>query len=351
MKTLYWIDDTHDEGKPPNEAARKRLENGLKAKLQIEQIEDREQFDKLLPTITAVKTCGVIMDYQLTKVGKKGQMAFGTTWASEIRAAQPTIPVIGISHERERDIPKFRLESFLAFFQRGVLLGASPPIGNLSALLTGYGEICERGKRQGGKSGVDLMVNLIMPPPDVTDLIRAAIPAALRGSWDAESPHVAGRWLWHELQGMPGLLFDELGLATHLGLNLKGLQRACSRFAMARYEGAFASDGRPRWWVGAIREIFEKQVGHQIVGPVSNARVELLQAMRIKTDERDSLLSRPYGRKNSTAVPDCVAYRDDEREDDHRVQASYDDTFVDDSDANAALGFEPRRLFSPNKGE
>src|SRR5689334_7592396 len=140
MKTLYWIDDTHDEGKPPNTAAQDRLEKGLRVKLKIAKIADRKQFDELLPSIVAEKTRGVIMDYQLTKVGELGQMAFGTTWAAEIRAAHPTIPVIGISHERERDIPKLRLESFLAFFQRDQLLGAKPPISNIFALLNGYGQ-------------------------------------------------------------------------------------------------------------------------------------------------------------------------------------------------------------------
>jgi hypothetical protein len=349
MKTLYWVDDTHDEGKPPNAAAQKRLESGLRVKLQIEKIKDREQFDKLLPTIIGAETCGVIMDYQLTKVGESGQMAFGTTWAAEIRAAQPTVPVIGISHERERDIPKLRLESFLAFFQRDQLLGANPPIRNISALLKGYGQACKAKQRQKSTTGVELMVKLTKPPATVKNLVRSAIPQALRGEWDAETPHVAGRWLWHELQGMPGFLFDELGLATHLGLNLKGLQLVCQCFGDARYQGAFASDERPRWWIAAIRGIVEQIVGQQLVGSIANAREEFLRAAKTKSTDLRSLLSRPHGHKNSEAIPDCVAYEDDEREEDHRVQALFEDTFVDDRDANAAFGFEPRRVYGPQK--
>jgi hypothetical protein len=344
MKALYWIDDTHDEGKPPNASAQKRLESGLRVKLQIEKIKDRDQFGKLLPTIIKEKTCGVIMDYQLTKVGESGQMAFGTTWAAEIRAAQPTIPVIGISHERERDIPKFRLESFLAFFQRDQLLGPKPPIANISALLKGHSQVCKIKDRQNGKAGVDLMVKLTRPPVAVVDLVRAAIPQVLRGEWDAETPHVAGRWLWHELQGMPGFLFDELGLATHLGLNLKGLQLVFPCFESARYRGAFSSDERPRWWIAAIRGIVDHILGQQLVGSIAEARDEFLKA-KIKNTDFSSLLSRPHGHKSSDAIPDCVAYGDDEREEDHRVQAVFEDTFVDDRDANAAFGFEPRRVF------
>lgn len=349
MKTLYWIDDTHDEGKPPNEHARKRLERGLKVKLQIEAVNDREQFSKLLPTIDETNTCGVVMDYQLTKVGEKGQMAFGTTWASEIRAAHPTIPIIGISHERQGDIPQFRLASFLAFFQREQLMGPNPPFEDISALLSGYSQVCDALRNQDNQSGVDLMVRLINPPATVADLIRAVIPPALRGQWDEESPHVAGRWMWHAFQGLPGFLLDELGLATHLGLNLNGLLRVCSKFDPARYRGAFASDGRPRWWLGAIREIFDKIVGAPIVGQVSHARQDLLKAARVKFAERGALLSHAYGRKDSGEIPDCVAYSDDLREEGNRVQVLCEDTYVDDRDANPAFGFEARRIFSRRK--
>jgi hypothetical protein len=349
MKTLYWIDDSHDKGKPPNAAAQKRLEKGLNVQLRVEAINEREQFGKLLSTLDGTKTCGVIMDYQLTKVGENGQMAFGTTWAAEIRAAHPTVPVIGISHERENDIPKLRLESFLAFFPREQLMGPTPPIQDILALLSGYSIVCKILKKQDGKPSVDLMVDLAMPPKHIADLFRAAIPSVLREKWDAETPHVVGRWLWHELQGLPGFLFDELGLATYLGLNGNGLKRVCSRFDGARYCGAFASNQRPRWWVGSIRGIFENIIGQQIAGPISHARLELLKALNVKNGEYQALLSRPHGRKNSEVIPDCVAYGEDEREEDYRVQALFEDTVVDDRDANAAFGFESRRIIATKK--
>jgi hypothetical protein len=349
MKTLYWIDDTHDNNKPPNEAAKRRLENGLNVQLQVETIKERVQFAKLLPKLDEKKTCGVLMDYELTAVGEDGQRAFGTTWAAEIRAAHPAIPVIGISHKPECDIPKFRLESFLAFFQRDPLMGAQPPLDDIAALLSGYAMVHKIVKQQDGKSGVELMVGLIKPPADIADLLTAAIPSILRGRWDDETPHVAGRWLWHELQGLPGFLFDELGLATHLGLNLQGLERVAPKFSSARYQGAFASDGRPRWWASAVRKRFDEIVGRATVGQLSLDRENLLRALRVKVDERKALLSRPHGRSNSVAIPDCVAYGEDEREEAYRVQALLEDTVVDNRDANCAFGFEARRIFRSPK--
>ena len=59
----------------------------------------------------------------------------------------------------------------------------------------------------------------------------------------------------------------------------------------------------------------------------------------------NGLLARAHGRKLSDEVPDCVAYRDDQREEDDRVQALFEDTHVDDRDANPPFGFEARRVF------
>jgi len=347
MKTLYWIDDTHDKSKPPNEAAKRRLENGLNVHLQVETIKDREQFGKLLLTLVGKRTCGVLMDYELTAVGEEGQMTFGTTWAAEIRAAHPSIPVIGISHKRECEIPKFRLESFLAFFQRDLLMGLHPPLKDIDAMLSGYSAVCRTLKKQDGKSGVDLMVGLVKPPANVAGLFKAAIPSNLRGRWDEETPHVVGRWLWHDFQGLPGFLFDQLGVATHLGLNLKGFERMRAKLDAARYQGVFSSDERPRWWVCAIREAVQKIISVPANVRVSSLRQELLASVGVNQDERKTLLARPYGRKGSDEIPDCVAYRDDEREEDDCVQSLFGDTIVDERDVNSAFGFEARRVYAP----
>ena len=348
MKVLYWIDDTHDAGKPPKPTVQKRLEQGLRVKLRIAAITNRKQFDELLCDFLNKSTYGVIMDYELSKVGENNRVAYGNTWASEIRAINPLVPVIGISHESEINIPKLRLESFLAFFPRDQLMGAHPPLQDISALLSGYYRISRIIKGKSTTSGTERMVGLVRPPTEVTELVKAAVPPALRGSWDEETPHTAGRWLWHEFQGLPGFLFDELGLATHLGLRVNGLRRIITQFSRARYQGAFSSDGRPRWWVHLTRGVVENILDQKIVGALSTARVQLLNALSIKSSDHDTVLSHPHGRKTRGAIPDCVAYGDDQKEEDYRVQALFEDTYVDDRDANPAFGFEPRRIYRPS---
>lgn len=350
MKTLYWIDDSHDKQKLPSGAVKRQLEAGLGVVLKPDApINDRVELAELVSGMDPKTTRGVIMDYQLTEIGEKGQMAYGTTWAAEIRAKHPSIPVIGISHCLESDIPKFQLENFLAFFPRKYLTCPTPKIDDLNALLNGHDDACRVLAKQGKQPGVELIMKLLASPTEIADLLRSAIPLAFRGKWDKETPHAAGRWIWHDFQGRPGFLFDELGLATHLGLNVKGLEKVSAKFKSARYGGSFASDGRPRWWVGLIRKLYEKTVGRKIVGPVSSARDDLLMAVGIKTGEKASLLSHPHGRIKTKEIPDCVAYRDDQREEEDRVQVLIEDTYVDDADANPAFGFEARRIYLPRK--
>jgi len=349
---LYWIDDTHDVGKPPSLTEQKRLEKGLKVSLGIRTVKDRKQFDELLAQLNTTNgrnVAGVIMDYQLTGVGEKGLWAFGNTWAAEIRAVAASIPVIGISHEPEKKIPRLRLESFLAFFPRDVLMGLRPPFEDISALLGGYAMAYKAFEKQKGDkpSGVELLLDLVKPPKAVSDLIAAAIPTKLTGHWDKETPHMASRWLWHDFQGRPGFLFDDLALATYLGLNLHGIKFIHRKFQEARYAGAFASDQRTRWWVSSVREIAEKLIGERIVGPVSNARNELLKALRVTKSNRPKLLARAHPNQSLDFIPDCVAYSDDEVEEEDRVQALFKDTRVDPRDANPPFGFEPRRIYEP----
>jgi hypothetical protein len=351
-KILYWIDDTHDVGKPPSPAEQKRLEKGLGVTLSIQQIQERKQFDGFLAQLAGDKgknVAGVIMDYQLTKVGENGLWAFGNTWAAEVRAVAASIPVIGISHEPEKQIPRLRLKSFLAFFPRDVLMGLQPPFQNVSALLEGYAETYRtfETQKEDKPPGAELMIGLIKPPKAVRDLVGAAIPTELTGHWDKETPHVAGRWLWHDLQGRPGPLLDDLALATHLGLNLHALRLIHRKFEGARYTSAFASGQRARWWVAPVRELVEKIIGQKIFGPVSNARGDLLKALRVKKHDRPKMLARAHPNQSLDLIPDCVAYSDDEREEKDRIQALFKDTRVDPKDENPPFGFEPRRIFEP----
>lgn len=352
---LYWIDDSNDPtAYVPKNAGRKHLESQLQVKLEVPPIKEHADFGKLVAGMTAESTFGVLMDYQLTKVGEGGGSEFGTVWAAQLRAANPSIPVVGLSSKPEKDIPRFQMENFLAFFERKVLLGAKPPVGELSALFKGYRTIWEKWKAQEDLPGLDIMMSLLRAPAAATELLRVAIPAELRGKWDNETPHAATRWIWHQLQGVPGFLFDELEAATYLGLTLEAFRRPriVKHFVAARYEGALACGDRPRWWVCEMRDPVEKVVKQHLVGPVAESREELLGALRVPAKDRPLMMAVPHGRKKCDLPPECVTFRDQNSKNEGdlgaRVPALLRDTVVDEIDANPPFGFQARRHFTPH---
>lgn len=342
---LYWIDDAHDMNlKTPQGVTRENLMRDLNVDIQVKIVDNRDEFGDILSQVDAANTRGVIMDYQLTRVGKQSQMEYGTTWAAEIRASHPSIPVIGISHTSEDRIPKFRIENFLAFFQRDPLLSHTPPVHCLNALLDGYQKVWTAYKADGVQFLPDL-IKLIDPPEDSAGVLYASLPAEIRDAWDDETPHVVGRWIWHEFQGLPGQLFDELELLTYLGLSPEAGTLIVPVFEPVRYRGVFASDGRRRWWVSLMRDYLSSVIGHPCVGSVSNYRIELLEKLGIPRDQQERFLSTPYSRPDSAEIPDCVAYIDESKSEIDRAQCIFMDTEIDARDANPAFGFQARRVF------
>jgi hypothetical protein len=75
-----------------------------------------------------------------------------------------------------------------------------------------------------------------------------------------------------------------------------------------------------------------------------------LRKLRIKPSERKQMMAQAHGHKFADGIPDCVAYIDDLREEDHRVQAFFADTYVDERDANPAFGFTARRIYGSRPG-
>src|SRR6266446_10002177 len=181
---LYWIDDEQktQTRQAPAGASQKCLEKGLNVKLKVEQLASFDKFEQLVESMHEQQTYGVLMDYQLIKVGANRTTEYGSTWAAHLRALKPRIPVVGLSAEKESSIPKFRIENFLAFFKRGELI-SNPPIGQLIALFKGYHCIWDSRSKQRKSSGLDLMIELLVAPAALEDLLRSAIPPSLRGGW------------------------------------------------------------------------------------------------------------------------------------------------------------------------
>ena len=353
---LYWIDDSYDKDshRIPKGGGKKSIERKLDVALEIKLLDGRSEYGEFIAKIVSKTTYGVLMDYQLTNVGEGNKVEYGTTWAAQLRAHQPSIPIIGLSAGDENSIPKLRMQNFLAFYKRGDLLQASPSIvGELGSIFSGYREVWSKWKRSRSRSrgSLDLLMGLLKAPKAISDLLRMAIPTALRSNWDEESPHSASRWIWHQLQGRSGFLFDELEVATYLGISKEAFCEFAGNehFVSARYVGVFSCDERPRWWVCEMARAVGAITGEQLVGPARQSRAELLSALNVPENKIEMMLAVPHGRRDSDQAPECVIFPDQDSKNSNafekRVPALLQDSVIDEEDANPPIGFESKRHF------
>jgi hypothetical protein len=206
-------------------------------------------------------------------------------------------------------------------------------------------------KKGSTKLGIHKMMELLAAPKESAEMLRVAIPTELRGTWDDETPHLATRWIWHDLHNRPGFLLDEIEVATCLGLTAAAFGELQSKapFMEARYRGVLACEDRPRWWTSLMRSTAERIVGERLIGPIAQSRDLLLKALKVPTAKRRSYIATPYGRKGSSFVPECVAFPDQSTKNENlrekRIPALLTDTIVDEEDANQPFGFQAPRHF------
>jgi len=355
---LYWIDDEYEiaaKRRVPTGAGKREIESGLKADLKVQLFKNSSEYGAFIAELPVSSTYGVLMDYQLTNVGEKNKVEYGTTWAAQLRAQKPSIPIIGLSSEDGKKIPKFRMENFLAFYKRNELVGAKPHlVGELFSLFEGYRSLCAKWKSQKGAFDLNHFMKQLHAPDPITDLLRVTIPEELRSLWDEETPHAASRWVWHQLLGVAGYVFDEIEAATYLGLTESAFLefKKNKYFQAAQYIGVFACDVRPRWWICKMRSAVEAILDDEVMGPVSHSRDELLGALEVPKKAREHKFARAYGHKGRGLIPECVVFPDQDSKNqgylDKRVPALLRDSVVDESDANPPFGFQSPRHFKLN---
>lgn len=112
-------------------------------------------------------------------------------------------------------------------------------------------------------------------------LLREAAPPFERGEWNV--PQVAN-WIRNVVMGFPGILYDEVTVATMLGISLDSFRTANvpTFVERARYTGIFEVYG-PRWWRGRLLRIAQSlMLEHGVDGPVSE---RFREAFLCKFDE------------------------------------------------------------------
>jgi hypothetical protein len=99
----------------------------------------------------------------------------------------------------------------------------------------------------------------------------------------------------------PGLLYDELWVATYLGLREAGFRKVENWFRGARYSGVFANEDDPRWWASPLAGLLYSQCDPR---PGEMPWVTVRRLHGVKKDE----FSRCYACGND--YPETVAFLD-----------------------------------------
>lgn len=356
---IYWIDDK--EGAFPEGAIKDHLEAICGATIR-QFIASHDTLDKVLATLDqGAHVSLIVLDYWLANLPRENDPAngskteFGSAWAAALRAARPELPIVGVTSESLEDIPDSQKSQFLQLMNREKIFDFNHD-SDLKALIDGFPRVYglwtaakrepEHDSKLPGREVVDIseIVNLISSPEDTAGYLATVLPEFAKQPWDQETPHEFSRWVLEVLLGRPGFLLDDLELATLLGLKKEGFHKISESFRDALYSGVFASSDRPLWWVSLIRPIFAAITENQPSGPIRRHREKLLIALLKEVDA--TLLSRPYPDDDLLRIPDCVAFSDEQRIPEHRVQACSEDTVIDPLES-PPIGFEARRLWKP----
>lgn len=353
---IFWIDDKG--GLFPTGAAKERIEEACDAV--IRPIEaSQETLDEVLASLAhgvAVKL--IVLDYWLANLPKENGDAagtkneFGSTWAAALRAEHPEVPIAGVTSETIGDVPDSQKSQFLQLLNRDKILDELHD-SDLRSLIDGFPKVYSlwmggkhelaSNKRIPMKVNVEssTIVQLLVPAEGTKDYLESVLPEFAKQPWDKETPHEFSRWVIEVLLRRPGFLFDSLEVATFLGLDEAGFRLVASLFDRAKYTGVYASENRPRWWTNQIRPVFTEVIGQQMEGALREHRMKLLSLAGI-TDAQ--FLSKAYTLEDTTEIPDCVAFDDETRQMEKRVQSRIRDTEIDPQE-NPPLGFEARRIW------
>lgn len=268
-------------------------------------------------------------------------MQRGSSLAVAIRDRDPAVALVGVTGmtgDEMQNIEELQKAQFIEFYERSKI-ASGDHIPDLYAIADGYAVLMKFFESAGIKDSFTThLCKLVKCPTADTELFTACLPGVFKKIWDTGTSHVFARWVWHQLQGRPGLLYDELETATLLGVRSEGLTLLRSRLADCEYNGVLASVSRPRWWVSRVREKVRELTRANASEPLWSLGRKLIG------EAHATHFSKCHGRPGATDAPTVVAFSDGTLR--KRVQARISDTLPLDTDS-PPFGFEQRRIYSP----
>jgi hypothetical protein len=188
------------------------------------------------------------------------------------------------------------------------------------------------------KPEADLFLNDLLrcPQADRESLWRV-LPAEFKNVDRKPTPHRIARWLLSTFLARPGYVYDELRVATLLGLTVEGFRKVASNFEAAVYKGAFSTSARPKWWVSTVQELLFALVP-QATSPSTAHTGRMLPG--VSEDDH----SKCWIDDASQPAPEVVAYTDSAGIEEVAVRSKY--TALYPPDAGVIPGFEPRLMLT-----
>jgi hypothetical protein len=156
------------------------------------------------------------------------------------------------------------------------------------------------------------LVDCLKPPERDRAELLLLLPEEFQSSNHPATQNRMGRWIYSLLLARPGFLYDELHVATLLGLTQAGFRKVIDMFVKARYKGVFAMESKPRWWVSEVHRILFSGKG-----PESPSVPQIAGRNLPGIDAGDYSLC--YVSKKTEPPPDTVALADATKGATHRV--------------------------------
>lgn len=285
-KRIVWIDDN---------PRRQRTAGDIDAK--FINVQNKDLAQKVEELLSGAQPPMVILDHVLDKaITTNPVFQKGSTIAEAIKEKWPSCPVIGVTNaDNIQDIDLRTQGTYDGFFS---FQDFGKYIDRIVAIRKGFALVTRTKAKTARK-----LVQLLKPPEDDIERLVAALPDDLKEEEFSKDASVASRlhrWVNHLLE-RPGFLFDHLWAATFLGLNEIGFEKVASNFERARYQGVFANDEDPRWWLSRVTELLYG-VCEPVVGEMSWQTGRRLPAVKKEYFSRCYVCRDDY--------PETVAYLD-----------------------------------------
>lgn len=300
---IIWIDDIDER-----EALASTLEEYIdpyypkvKIKSDFKNTKNRRLTEIINPILLEKPPDLIIIDHFLDKMKDAKMISKGSIVAQIFRDKWPTCPIVGISAaSKHKDIDISNQMVYEDLFSSSNI---SSNFTSIIVIASTFNFLKKNFPRE-----LNDIVKLLKPPQDEFNKIKLITkfeyPDKLNNS-DLISR--ISKWIRFSLF-KPGFLYDELWVATLVGLNMDGFIKYKNRFNSALYKGIFSDPINPRWWKSKIKELIFKSF------PKSESSISWVVGRNITKNKLFYSKCYSCGKE----YPEIVGYTDERKK--HKVQ-------------------------------